>query len=343
MYKCAIIGVSGGRARRQAAAYKHIGGGTLVAVSTRQQDKLDAFAETFEVPARYTDYREMFARERPDVVHVNTPPDVRLEIFEAAQEAGIPALIVEKPLAIQWEDFEAIREFARLSTVKIAINHQLQFHPRRLILQQLVQDGAIGDVRFIDASSRMNMAYQGTHTLQAIGAFNGAGVATSVFGQVGGVSGLEDTPRKHFAPDEVQGAITYDNGVQALLRCGTNAPKVGDGTINTHKRIAVYGSKGFVEWTMWSWQVGINGVVESGVHEYGEEDILGQAAMTEAMFGWLEDDGALHPLNLEAAMRDFETMLAIYESGLSRRVVTLPAQPVSDLINSIRQTLNSES
>ncbi len=343
MYKCAIIGVSGGRARGQAEAYQHIDGGTLVAVSTRQQDKLDAFAETFEVPARYTDYREMFARERPDVVHVNTPPDVRLEIFEAAQEAGIPALIVEKPLAIQWEDFEAIRDFARSTTVKIAINHQLQFHPRRLILQQLVQDGAIGDVRFIDASSGMNMAYQGTHTLQAIGAFSGAGLATSVYGQVGGVNGLEDTPRKHFAPDEVQGVITYDNGVQALLRCGTNAPKVGGGTINTHKRIAVYGSKGFVEWTMWSWQVGINGAVESGVHAYDDEDILGQAAMTAAMFAWLEDDGALHPLNLDAAMRDFETMLAIYESGLSRQVVTLPAQPVSDLINSLRQTLDRES
>ena len=173
MYKCAIIGVSGGRARGLAEAYEHIERGELVAVSTRRQDKLDEFADAFHVPARYTDYREMFERERPDVVHVNTPPDVRLEIFEAAQEAGIPALIVEKPLAIQWEDFDAIRDFARSSTVKIAINHQLQFHPRRMALQKLVQDGAIGDVRFVDASSGMNMAYQGTHTLQAIGAFNG--------------------------------------------------------------------------------------------------------------------------------------------------------------------------
>jgi predicted dehydrogenase len=341
MYKCAIIGVSGGRARGQAEAYQHIEGGRLVAVSTRQQDKLDAFAETFDVSARYTDYREMFVRERPDVVHVNTPPNVRLEIFEAAQVAGIPALIVEKPLAIQWEDFQAIREFARTSTVKIAINHQLQFHPRRLVLQKLVQDGAIGDVRFIDASSGMNMAYQGTHTLQAIGAFNKGGVAKSVFAQIGGADGLAETPRMHFAPDEVQGAITYDNGVQALLRCGPNAPKVGDGPINTHKRIAVYGTQGFVEWTMWSWQIGISGRVESGVHNYDDEDILGQAAMTEAMFDWLDDDSEMHPLNLNAAIRDFETMLAIYESGLSRRIVTLPSLPVSDLINKMRRTLDN--
>ena len=157
---------------------------------------------------------------------------------------------------------------------------------------------------------------------------------------MGGADGLQETPRKHFAPDEVQGVIAYDNGVQALLRCGTNAPKVGDGPINTHKRIAVYGAKGFVEWTMWSWQVGVNGVVESGVHQYGDEDILGQAAMTEAMFDWLEDDGAVHPLNLDAAMRDFETMLAIYESGLSRRVVALPVRPVDGLIERMRRQLS---
>ncbi len=101
MYKCAIVAVSGGRARGHAAAYRHITRGKLVAVSTRQRDKLDEFGDTFDVDARYTDYREMFEKEKPDLVHLNTPPDVRLEVFEAAEAAGIPAIIVEKPLAIQ--------------------------------------------------------------------------------------------------------------------------------------------------------------------------------------------------------------------------------------------------
>ena len=59
------------------------------------------------------------------------------------------------------------------------------------------------------------------------------------------------------------------------------------------------------DWTMWSWEAGYDGKLESGVHEYGDEDILGQAAMTEAMFDWLEDEGAVHPLCLDAAMPDF--------------------------------------
>ena len=39
---------------------------------------------------------------------------------------------------------------------------------------------------------------------------------------------------------------------------------------------------------------------------------LGQAAMTEAMFDWLDDYAALHPLNLDAALLDFEEILALY-------------------------------
>ena len=341
MYKCAIVAVSGGRARGLADAYQHITRGELAAISTRQQDKLDEFGETYGVATRYTDYREMFEKEKPDLVHVNTPPHVRLEVFEAAEAAGIPAVIVEKPLAIQGEDYVAIRDFAHSqSDVKIAINHQLHFHPRRYALQQMVADGLIGDVRFIEASSGMNLAYQGTHSLQAIYAFNPTGKPKTVFGQVAGTNGLVDTPKQHFAPDQSVAAIEYDNGVQATLRCGENAPRVEEGRpVHQHKRIAVYGTRGHVHWNMWGWETLIDGVRESGSHEYGEEDILGQARMTEAMFDWMEDDGKVHPLNLDNALSDFNVILGLYMSALNHQVVELSVEPEVDLIEKLRDRL----
>jgi predicted dehydrogenase len=340
MYKCAIIGVSGGRARGHAEAYRYIDRGTLAAISSRQRDKLDAFGEAFGVAARYTDYREMFEKEKPDLVHVNTPPTVRLEIMKAADEAGIPSLIVEKPLACQGEDFIAIREFAQHSQVKIAINHQLHFHPRRMALQHLVAEGKIGAVRFIEASARMNLAYQGTHSLQAIGAFVPTAQPITVFGQVAGAQGLQETRGQHYAPDQSLAKINYDNGVHAVLQCGANAPKVrDDDKVNTHKRIAVYGDQGYVRWTMWSWETFIDGVYEAGTHDYAEEDILGQAAMTEAMFEWLEDERAVHPLNLASALQEFNVVLGMYMSALHHRVIDLPVEPEPDLIAKLRQRL----
>ena len=141
----------------------------------------------------------MFAREKPDLVHVNTPPDVRLEVMEAAEAAGVRALIIEKPLAIQAEDYLAILAFSRRCNLKVAINHQLHFHPRRRHLQDLVSAGTIGALRFIDASARMNMAYQGTHVLQSVAAFHPQGVPKAIFAQVSGADGLRVSPRNHYA------------------------------------------------------------------------------------------------------------------------------------------------
>lgn len=340
MYKCAIIGVSGRRASQLADAYQHISRGRLVAVSARQADKLHAFADTYGVPERYTDYREMFEQARPDLVHVNTPPTVRLEVMAAAEAAGVPALLVEKPLAVQGEDYAAIRDFAQKMRVKAAINHQLHFHRQRQALQRFVQEGRIGEVRFVEASAGMNLAYQGTHSLQAIGAFNPGAAPTSVFAQAAGTDGLQVTPGQHFAPDQCLAGISYANGVSGLLRCGANAPRVGDGPVYMHKRVAAYGTRGFVQWTMHFWETSSDGVTTRDSLDYWPEDVLAQAAMTEAMFDWLEDDAALHPLNMQTALSDFDIILGIYMSTLRHQPIALPVQPEPDLIARLRRHLD---
>lgn len=340
MYKSVIIGVGGGRAHGHAKAYEFVKGGRVTAVCDLRPGPLDEFGDKFDVSARYTDYREMFEKEKPELVQVSTPPNLRLDVLEAAEAAGVPLAVVEKPLAIQGEDYITLRDFAaRKPKIKVAINHQLQFHPRRQRLQQLVADGAIGDLRFIEASSGMNLAYQGTHSLQAIGAFNPA-APTTVFGQVAGANGLQPNIKEHYAPDQSLAAVEYDNGVQATLRCGENAPRVPRGdAIYQHKRIAVYGMKGYVHWTMWGWETFIDKVYESGDHEYPDEDVLGQAAMCDAMFDWLEDDSKTHPLNLAGALVDFNVILALYASSLNHEVVQIPYEPEADLVAKLRRAL----
>ena len=105
MYKSVIIGVGGGRAHGHADAYEFVKKGRVVAVCDLRPDAMDEFGDKFDISARYTDYREMFEKEKPELVQVSTPPDVRLNVLEAAETAGVPAAIVEKPLAIQGEDY----------------------------------------------------------------------------------------------------------------------------------------------------------------------------------------------------------------------------------------------
>ena len=90
---------------------------------------------------------------------------------------------------------------------------------------------------------------------------------------------------------------------------------------------------------MWSWETFINGVYEAGEHAYPEEDILGQARMTEAMFDWLEDDQAIHPLNLQLALQDVNIILGMYMSALHHSVLALPLESELNLIHRLRQRL----
>lgn len=340
MYKSAIIGVSGPRANEHADAYAHIKRSELIAVSTRNEGNLRAFASKHGVEHAYTDYRQMFAQQKPDIVHVNTPPNVRVEVLEAAIEHGIAAVIFEKPIALSFEDLAQIRALAAGSHCKVAVNHQLNFHPNRRILQQKVADGAIGRVTHIDVSSQLNIVHQGTHVLQAIAAFIPGAKAVSVKASASGASGLIENPQHHYAPDQLEAEIVYDNGVQASLNCGPGAPAVeGANEINHHKRIAVRGTEGELLWSMWGWELNAGGKQSSGIHDYFEEDILGQSAMVESMIDWIEDDSYLMPLRLDNALADFEIIMGMYQSIIHDKTISFPLQEEADILNKIREKL----
>lgn len=312
--------------------------GELVAASTRIDENLQAFGNRWQVGALYNDYDRMFRNEKLDLVLVNTPPNVRLEVMQCAERHGVTGLIVEKPLAMQSEDYLELCSFANESKTKVAINHQLHFHPRRQVLQGLVQSGSIGQIQQIRASSRMNMAYQGTHVLQAIQAFQASPAEKVSTSLMAGDQGLQETARMHLAPDLLKAVLTFVDGSKAELQCGLNAPynDPADRRVNVHKMIEVEGTAGTIHWSMTGWRTKVGNLEEAGKHVYAEEDILGQAAMCEAMFDWFEDDDRLHPLHLGAALQDFRILLAIYSSGLTGKSETLEEVPDLNLLDSLR-------
>ena len=56
--------------------------------------------------------------------------------------------------------------------------------------------------------------------------------------------------------------------------------------------------------------------------------IRAQAALTEAMFDWIEDDDKPAGTNLKLGLHQWQVVLALYASALWRRPVELPFEPV---------------
>jgi predicted dehydrogenase len=338
MFKCAFLGC-GPRARRHAVAYETVERGEIVAICDLDEERLNAFGDEFGVTSRYTDVHEMLDKERPDLLHIVTLPSLRVELMSIAADHQVPAAIVEKPIALQGEDWRHLRDLDASSKTRFCVNTQLHFHARNLELKRDVAEGRIGEIRFIDASARSTPLDQGVHVLELAHSYNAFEPFAIVFGQVAGAADLDS---RQPSPSMAVASVGFGNGVRALLTCGACAPLATDrvDVRYAHKRIAVYGTDGFVQWTMAGWERRTVDGHESGSHDYTTEDDLAQGRLTEAVFDWLLDEGKPHPTRLERSLAEFNAILGIYVSALRSEPVDLPFEPPGGLLESLRERLS---
>ena len=330
-FKSAFLGC-GPRSKGHAAAYTHITRGQPVACCDQNEERLQTYAETFNIAAQYTDLDTMLEKERPDVVHLVTPPTLRVDLMTRLSEADVPGVIVEKPICIGADDYKALRTLEQTSQTRFAVNHQLRYHPRILDLLDHVHSGAIGNVRFLDASAVLPMSGQGVHILDLMFAFANYAEVETVFGAS---SGYDDINGTHPSPRTAESLITFTDGKRAALQAGEGAPMFDKTAPNWgHKRIAAYGTNGFVQWWMQGYEKALpDGTVQKGSHAYADEDILGEAGLINALFDWLEDEKKPCPTNLNTALNEWLVILAGYLSTVEARPVHFPFDPPDNLLN----------
>ena len=347
MYKTAMLGC-GGRARGHADAYRFVKRGKLAAICDMDAERLNNFGEEFGISSRYTDFDEMLEKEKPDVLHIVTSPVVpngseriRYPLMKQASDHGVPAAIIEKPVAVEGEDWKQIAGLAEETQTKFVVNTQLDFHPKNLELKRDVAEGRIGEIKFIDASARSRTAEQGGHVLQLVSSYIDNSRPVRVLGQVAGSEDLDSTAG-HPSPTHAVGHALYENGVHVSLAFGTGmAQKVSDDSgIYGHKRVFVAGTKGFVHWRFSSWERStLEGGYEGGPLNYGEQDVVAQGNFTEAIFDWLADENSVHPTHLKQSLAESNLILGMYYSGITNEIIELPFEPPDGLMDMLREKL----
>ncbi|MBN1673156.1 MAG: Gfo/Idh/MocA family oxidoreductase [Kiritimatiellae bacterium] len=337
MRKSAFLGC-GARARAHARAYAFVEKGKPAAACDLDEERLGKFADEFGLAHRYTDIHEMIEKEKPDLLHIVTAPTRRVPLMTIASEHAVPVALVEKPIALQGEDWRALTQLEQTTKTKFIVNTQLHFHARNLEFKRDVAEGRIGEVRFIDISCASTMPDQGVHILELAHSYNGFSSPTRVFAAVAGADALSATAP---SPDTAQAAIAFENGVRAQMTTGPYAPRIpGRESVYHHKRIAVHGTEGFVHWTMVGWErFTRSGGYERGEHDYTEEDDKAQARLTDSAFDLRADPSIPHGTRLALALRQFNVILGAYMSALERRPVELPCAPSDGLLDALRAAL----
>ena len=171
--RAAVIG--GGLGGSHGYAYARAPECELVAVCDINPDVFARFYERAEIErgglAEYTDYREMLAQEKLDVVSVATPDHLHVDPVCDASNAGVRGILCEKPLATTLADADRIVETIERNNTQLSVDHTRSWIPSHQAVRQAIRDGEIGSLTRIIAhmgGKRSMLFRNGTHLVDAV-------------------------------------------------------------------------------------------------------------------------------------------------------------------------------
>ncbi|WP_380163855.1 Gfo/Idh/MocA family protein [Jannaschia sp. R86511] len=221
--------------------------GVLHAVASRSLDRARAFADEHGAAVAYGSYAELLADPDVDVVYVSTPHRQHHGIALAAVEAG-KHLLVEKAFTVTHAGARQVVDAARARGVFVMEAMWTRFQPAVVRLQELLREGAVGEVRSVRADLGLRVPFDPADRLwdpaQGGGALLDLGVYPTSWLQLvlGGV------------PDRLDVAgVLGPNGVDAesTLLWRTADGRHGVGTCSLLSPLpgqaAVFGTEGWLE------------------------------------------------------------------------------------------------
>ena len=142
--RVALIG-AGGIAGAHMRYYAKMEDVELVALADVSVESMARRAEEFKVPDCFTDYRKMLEKIRPDAVSICTPNGLHAPTTIAALTAGAHVL-VEKPMAMNAREAQAMISAAKRHRRKLVIGFQHRFEPKTQFIKNAVEAGQLGKV-----------------------------------------------------------------------------------------------------------------------------------------------------------------------------------------------------
>ncbi|MBI4531209.1 MAG: Gfo/Idh/MocA family oxidoreductase [Candidatus Latescibacteria bacterium] len=341
-------------------AYQDIPGVQFVAVADPDPEGLRAAGKRTGAERLYSDYHEMLAKEKLDIVSV-CPRwiDCHAEMVIACAEAGVKGIFCEKPLARTLAEADAMIEACDRNGVRMAVAHRrasaYEQHAKKIVGQ-----GVIGEIRVMrghgkadDRAGAMDLMVLGTHILDSMRFFAGSDVAWA-HGHVT-QDGREMTLQDIQEGDEGVGLLA-GNGVAAyyVFKNGITAHYEsyrGDRPGSRWFGFEIYGTKGIISlrnspggemylypYGLWipgeadgtwerilleEWEKRPDGQIRSG----GERTRLSNRMIVEEMIQAIEGDRDVVACSSgRDARAALEMIMAVHESQRLKTRVDFPLQ-----------------
>ena len=129
----------------------------MMAVCQRNEEKMNAVADSFGIEKRYADYDELLKDPEIDVVHINTPIQSHAEQSLKALRAG-KHVACTVPMATTVEECRQIVEAVQETGLKYMMMETVVYSREFLFVKEMVEKGEMGKLQFLRASHQQEMA-----------------------------------------------------------------------------------------------------------------------------------------------------------------------------------------
>ncbi|MZD06822.1 Gfo/Idh/MocA family oxidoreductase [Streptomyces sp. SID5785] len=202
----------------------------VVAVASRSEASAKAFADRFGIGRAYGDWASLAADQDVDVVYVATPHSAHREAAGLCLEAG-RAVLCEKAFTLNVREAEELVALARERGLFLMEAMWMYCNPMIRRLKALVDDGAIGEVRTVQADFGLAGPFPRSHRLrdpaQGGGATLDLGVYPVSFAHLLLGEPAAVTASAELSPEGVDlqtgMLLSWESGARALLHCAINS------------------------------------------------------------------------------------------------------------------------
>jgi predicted dehydrogenase len=202
----------------------------LVAVASRSRTRAADYAAEWDIPRAHGSYQTLLDDPDVDVIYVPLPNSLHADWTVRAIEAG-KHVLCEKPLTLTVADCDRIIAAADAASVVAMEAIMVLYHPLHHQAQQLILDGAVGDVKaarssfsfFLDRPDDVRWEPDlGGGSLWDLGSYP-VSLMRWLLGEPNQVFGWQ-TVSDSGVDEAFTGLLRYDSGILGSFNCGFQAP-----------------------------------------------------------------------------------------------------------------------
>ncbi|BDC48616.1 deoxyfructose oxidoreductase [Bryobacterales bacterium F-183] len=241
-----ILGVSNFAVRKIIPAMRTCEYSELTGIASRDGARAKEAAATLGIPKSYGSYDELLADPEIDVVYNPLPNHLHVLWSIKAAEAG-KHVLCEKPISTTTADLRSLIDAKNKHRVAVAEAFMIRFHPQWKRVSELVQSGAIGELRAVSTcfsyynanpENVRNIVDYGGGGMWDIGCY-AVNVSRLLFQTEPNAVAASFSPDPEFAVDRIaSGILQFEKG-QSVFVVGTQ--------MVPYQRVQVFGTKGRIE------------------------------------------------------------------------------------------------